>query len=106
MRKLSEADADETVDVDVGETIEIALPENPTTGHRWQVDAIDPSLCAIVADERHAPQRPQPGAGGTHVWRLKALRAGRCHIALAYRRAWETAEPAARNFKLTLRAKA
>ena len=101
--RLTESDAGRTIDVKSGETIEIALPENRTTGYRWGVESIDQTVCAIVADEFRAPAQPVPGASGTHLWQFKALRAGQCDIALAYRRAWETDAAAARAFKLVLR---
>lgn len=102
MRKLTESDAGKTIDVKVGETIELTLPENPTAGFRWHVGTIDRSTCAIVSDTFRPPAKPAPGAGGVRIWQLKALRAGDCPVTLAYRRAWETGAPA-QTFKSTLR---
>ena len=52
MLALSEADADKTVAVAAGDTIEIQLPENATAGYRWTLETIDKSVCEVIADER------------------------------------------------------
>ena len=103
MLALTEADADKTVDVAAGDTVEIQLPENATAGYRWMLETIDKSVCEMIADERHGPDKIVPGAPGTHVWRLKAARAGNCRIAIAYRRPWQSDAPPARTFNLGLR---
>jgi inhibitor of cysteine peptidase len=106
MLALSEADADKTVDVVAGDTVEIQLPENATAGYRWTLETIDKSVCELIADERYGPGKLVPGAPGTHIWRLKAAHAGDCKIKIAYRRAWRSDTPPDRTFKLGLRVRA
>ena len=106
MLALSEADADKTVAVAAGDTVEIQLPENATAGYRWTLETSDKSVCEVIADERHGPDNLVPGAPGRHVWRLKAAHAGDCKIEIAYRRAWQGDTPPARTFKLGLRVRA
>lgn len=106
MLALTEADADKTFDLATGDSVEIRLPENATAGYRWTIEAIDNSICDVTADERQAPAKVVPGAPGSHFWRLKALRAGDCRIAIAYRRSWAADAPPAREFKLRLRVRA
>jgi inhibitor of cysteine peptidase len=77
-----------TVTVTVGETIEIRLPENPTTGFRWQLMANDGAICAVTADRFEAPAPRALGRGGEHSWLLKALRIGECDVELRCRRRW------------------
>ena len=103
MLALTEADSDKTIDVAAGDTVEIQLPENTTTGYRWTLETIDKSFCEVIADERYGPDKVILGASGTHVWRLKAKHAGNCRIEIAYRRAWQRDTPPARTFKLGLR---
>ena len=44
---LNSLDHGKTVEVPLGESITIRLPENPTTGYRWAVDSITQSLLTI-----------------------------------------------------------
>ena len=78
-----------------GETTTIELPENVTTGYSW---AIDPDasrnlgiLTITDAGHRRAPGRARVGAGGKHIWTVKAVSPGSAVIALNYRRPWEKA---------------
>jgi len=102
MPVLTEADTGKTVDLTVGQSIEIRLPENATTGYRWSVKAIDTSVCEIVADERLAPGKIIPGAPGEHRWRLRATHAGACMLQLVYGRSWQSDASPARTFKVRL----
>ncbi len=103
MLELNETDADKTIELAVGDAIEIRLPENATTGYRWTLKSIDKSICEVATEERHGPDKIVPGAPGTHVWRLKAIQAGDCGIEIAYGRPWRVDAPPARTFKIKLR---
>ena len=79
MLALTEADADKTIDVAAGDTVEIQLPENATTGYRWTLETIDKSVCKVIADERHGPDKVIPGAPGVAA-------EGGCHVRKGARR--------------------
>jgi predicted secreted protein len=58
-RNYANADADRSrsdkaIDVAAGDTVEIQLPENATTGYRWTLKTIDKSVCEVIANERHS----------------------------------------------------
>ncbi|HVY49752.1 MAG TPA: protease inhibitor I42 family protein [Minicystis sp.] len=106
--KIGEADDGKTVDVAKGDTVELTLPANPSTGYDWQVDQVDKTLGepTRARGEGHGPA----GAVGapttvTFTWSLKSPLdlAGDHAVVLAYRRPWEKDEPPERTFKLTLR---
>ena len=40
MLSLVEKDSGRTIDIRSGETVQITLPENATTGYRWAIDAL------------------------------------------------------------------
>ena len=90
---LREQDAGKTVDVPVGGVAEIRLSENPTTGYRWAIVQFSGKICAIIHDEFIPPVSNLLGAGGEHVWRLRAMAPGDCEIELIYARASGNAEP-------------
>jgi inhibitor of cysteine peptidase len=100
------------VDLRVGQVLEIRLPENPTTGYRWQVVRLGEPACTLRDDSfelpgggasPEEPARPgRPGRPGTHHWRIEAVQPGTGEIELASRRAWGD-QPAAKEFRLTAR---
>ncbi len=88
----------------VGQTLEIALLENPTTGFRWELKASAEPICV---PRGNTFDRPSAGIGksGTRRWRFEAIRAGVGRIELVYRRAWEQDKPPAQTFQLAVRVK-
>lgn len=92
-----------TVDLAVGELLELQLAENPTTGFRWHLLTDGRPVCERVDDRFAAPSGP-PGHGGTHVWQFRVGQPGTAPISLAYRRSWETA--AAKTMTLHVRGQA
>ncbi len=103
MRSVDESANGKTVDLAVGDLLEVRLTENRTTGFRWELTLAPDSETACAAeDDAAASQAAAPGQGGTHTWRFKALRAGDCDIRLANRRSWEAAGAAAETFTLHL----
>jgi len=100
--RLGEAADDSTVALTPGETVELCLPETPTTGYRWQVVAEGSPACAI-ATAADAPSSGAPGRGGERCWTIIAIRDGAGEIALERRRSWETAGEPAGVFKLHIR---
>jgi predicted secreted protein len=86
--RLTRADAGEHYEVRVGTRIEVRLDENPGTGYRWE-SLIDPQLLRQVGD-RYEASPDRPGAPGTRVTTLEAVRPGRTELRFVRRRAWET----------------
>ncbi len=85
------------LEVQVGETFEVNLCSNPSTGFRWSEEAqiSDP---AVLQQEDHkfiGPESkppPPPGTPGQEVWTFKALKQGSSDIYLEYSRPWEGGE--------------
>jgi predicted secreted protein len=96
---LDETAAGSTIDLTIGEEVQLSLGENPTTGFRWRLPpAGAPDVVALVGD-RFAPGG-RTGQGGVRVLRLRGARAGTARLALALGRSWQA--DAARAFALTL----
>src|SRR5258705_6196476 len=55
MLLLAEKDNDRTVDIRLGETVRITLPENATTGYRWAIDRYDKEFVEALATEPRYP---------------------------------------------------
>ena len=93
-----------TVEVMLGQTIEVLLNENPTTGFRWQLTSDGSPACAIIDDQFKPLVRP-PGGGGQHLWRFSVLRPAEGDIELRYVRHWEVAKEATRTFRIHIQVK-
>ncbi|MBV8457854.1 MAG: protease inhibitor I42 family protein [Acetobacteraceae bacterium] len=100
MITLDPAASGQTVEVPVGQVIELRLPENPSAGFRWQFAADPGPACAVVGDTYTAGAN-QPGAGGEHTWTLQAAQPGICELHLVYRRPFEKVPPA-KSFAVTV----
>jgi inhibitor of cysteine peptidase len=103
MQAIGESSDGKTVDLAVGQVMELRLAENPTTGFRWQLHRDGTPVCRITADftEPATNEGPSiPGKSGTHVWRIEAVQPGSGDMALTYARNWEASRPTAMSFTL------
>jgi inhibitor of cysteine peptidase len=87
----------------VGDTLAVRLPGNPTTGYRWAVVRTPPALRLLSSAYVPAPPG-RLGQGGTYVFRFQ-VRAGSGVLSLDYRRPWKTGSPPLKTFRLTIRAR-
>jgi len=82
------------LEVQAGETFEVKLCSNPTTGFQWSEEA-QISDTAVLEQEGHefiGPEGeppPPPGTPGQEVWIFTALKKGSSTIYLEYSRPWE-----------------
>lgn len=103
MQAIGESHDGKTVDLAVGQVIELRLKENPTTGFRWQIRRDGAPACRITEDfiepaTKNSP--PVPGQGSSHVWRIEGVQVGTCDMALTYARSWEVDRAPAINFSV------
>ena len=88
-------------DMKVGETFEVELPENPTTGYRWYLRSSGGSLLQLQDDSFQASGETTCGAGGMRRWCFRAVQPGSSDFEMEYRRSWE--KRPAEAFSLTIR---
>jgi inhibitor of cysteine peptidase len=94
--------SDRSLAMRVGETVEMQLVENPSSGFRWGLVADGRPYCSVESE----PLRPGstvPGASRRRSWKIHALAAGACEVELAYRRAWEAGINPAHTVRLHIR---
>lgn len=101
MPSLTEADNDRTLDLRVGDTVEITLAENATTGYRWAIERID---SGIVEDGQATPNYPsgQVGSGGEVKFSFRRTSAGSGDVVLKYWRHFEGDASVTRRFRVRL----
>ncbi len=85
---LTEQNDGSEVRAKVGDTLDIRLPENATTGYRWEPDTLDTHLLQLETSAGDYPSG-KPGSGGNAHFQVKVLAAG--HTALSFKlwRRWE-----------------
>jgi inhibitor of cysteine peptidase len=88
------------VEVGLGESFEVRLPENPTTGYRWRLrDSAGPAL--EVQEDSFQPFSNRIGAGGTRRWRIMATREGVARLEMDCKRS--SGQHAVDSFAVTVR---
>ena len=87
----------------VGQILEIALAENPTTGFRWGLKQSGAPACTPTGDSYDPPAASGVGKAGVRRWRFAGAQAGSGSIELIYRRAWERGTPPAQVFRITVK---
>lgn len=88
-KALTLADNGATIHVRRGDRIVIRLPENPTTGYRWDPDAVDDRIVSLTSREYAPPAGGGVGAGGAVSMVFEAQAPGEGNIRLKRWRDWE-----------------
>jgi inhibitor of cysteine peptidase len=89
-----------TVELATGDTFQIKLNENPTTGYQWTLETTDG--LEIMSDNFLPPATGLVGAGGIHEWDIKATASGTQQVTGVYSRSWETLTDSEQRFVLTV----
>lgn len=89
MRSLTLADDGSAVEIEVGETLSVRLPENASSGHRWAPDETAPHILTMVADEPSYVGGAGVGAGGEVTFEACAIAPGTADFAFKKWREWE-----------------
>jgi inhibitor of cysteine peptidase len=95
--RLAQADAGETTELRVGDTVELRLPEARISGYqwRWQLpDAVHVVVDEYVSGDGHsggevARGEQPPGQGGVRRLALDIVGAGRHLVRAELKRPWE-----------------
>jgi inhibitor of cysteine peptidase len=104
MQSLAEADNGRTVDLRVGETFRVRLPENATTGYRWTIDRLDDEVVEAVGSEPDYGAG-SIGSGGAVSFTFRAKKPGTGDIALKHWRHFEGDASVTNRFRLRLNAR-
>jgi predicted secreted protein len=86
----------------LGQTLRITLPEVRTAGFRWSLRTSSQQILAPLADDTNA-EAAAPGGTAQHHWDFRADEAGTTELAFEYDRPWARAAVAARTFSVSVR---
>lgn len=78
-------DHTQLITVPVGETFDLVVPSNASTGYRWEiVPELNETMVELIARDYIAQEPVIPGSGGVDVWTFRAVNAGDTTIVLGY----------------------
>lgn len=99
-------DADKTVAVVPGQTLEVKLDGNPSTGYTWTV-ASAPEFLKSEGEPTFESKAESGvvGASGTQTLKFSVTAGGEGELSLSYLRPWETGTAPAETFKVNVESK-
>lgn len=98
--QLTEGDNSSTVELAVGQELQVRLAGNPTTGYAWSLTGLDENFLQQEGEANYESDSDLIGAGGVYTFHFKALRAGQTSLTLAYARSFEPDVPPERVFSV------
>jgi predicted secreted protein len=99
--KLSENDSGKTVEICVGDELEVRLPGNPTTGYIWAVNSLASNVLGL-GNTHFIANDNAVGAGGTEVIKFHAIALGTVVVKLIFHRPFEPNIPPLKTFNVTV----
>lgn len=103
---ITENDNGKSINLKKGDTIYLKLKENPSTGYSWEL-SLSKGL-NLLSDKYYSPESFKKsgefivGAGGIHLWKIKAVAKGSQQIKGIYKRSWEQETGEEQTFKLNV----
>ena len=88
-KQLTEADTGRSLELSVGDQLEITLPANPTTGFQWEVDVVDITLLRQIGEPEFEAAGNAVGSGGQVTLRFEAVGTGQTELKLIHHRVFE-----------------
>ena len=99
-KMIGSNDAGKMVTLKVGDTLEVTLEGNPTTGYNWEADSLDTTILKQVGEPAFTPASTAIGSGGQVTLRFEAAGSGQTTLKLIYHRSWETGVAPLKTFEV------
>ena len=96
--RLSENDSGKTIEIGVGDELEVVLPANPTTGYVWDLTLLDPTVMRLDKADFLARDKAI-GSGGMEIIKFHAIAAGKSVVRLIFHRPFEQNVPPTKTFE-------
>jgi inhibitor of cysteine peptidase len=104
VKQIDESANGSTIQVLVGEILEIRLSENRTAGYKWSIRSDGSPVCRPV-DDHFDSGRMGLGNKGSHYWRFQCVCDGTAKIEFEYGRPWEKEAEPVRIFSVNVKGK-
>jgi predicted secreted protein len=98
VERINESHNGQLIELDLGETLEVRLESNPSTGYSWEIEELDEAVLRQEGDveyESSVAENPPPGTGGWETFTFVASGTGETELRLVHHRPWEDVEPLA-----------
>jgi inhibitor of cysteine peptidase len=103
-QQVSEVQNGEIVTLKVGETLQVLLEGNITTGFTWEIAKNDANIIEPQGEREYQQENTNlVGSGGTFIFKFKAIEKGQTNLWLVYHRSFEKDNPPAKEFKLQIK---
>lgn len=99
---LTGKDAGKSIEVKVGDTIQVSLEGNPTTGYNWVMAPQDPAVLEQQGEAEFKAVDESLGASGLITETFKAMKKGQTTLRLEYKRPWEKDITPEKTFEVTV----
>lgn len=99
---VSDSDRGRTIELVVGDTLQVRLRGNPTTGFQWSTVAADSNVVRAAGMPQFISEKDLVGSPGTEAWRYVAVMQGSTRLELAYQRPFETGVAPAKTYDLNV----
>jgi predicted secreted protein len=100
--RLEQADSGSTITVHPGDTLEIVLQGNPTTGYIWEVKPGSEALLKQKGDPTFTPDSKALGSEGRMTFKFDVVAVGKGSLVLLYRRTFEPEARPLRTFGIRI----
>jgi inhibitor of cysteine peptidase len=100
--RIERADTEKVVEVNLGDSIIISLPENVTTGYRWSVDLLDEHIVDLQDSQSTLQHGSGIGRGSSRTFFFRAKAVGVTPAQFLLRRSWGPKESAVDEFTMTV----
>ncbi len=103
---LTEKDSGRTLEAEVGDTITLRLPANPSTGYLWIGSVPDMGVLREVENRYETPEemRGKTGVPVVKIYSFAVVGPGEAGIKMEYRRPWEQERAPKATFDVLIRA--
>lgn len=104
--QLTDANNGGQVTVKAGQTINLQLEANPSTGFGWEVNQVDTTLLVQEGDKTYAAasqNEPVAGGGGWENFHFTVQQKGETTLKLIYHRSWEKGVEPAKTFEVKIK---
>jgi inhibitor of cysteine peptidase len=104
---VTESNNGKSINLKVGDSFYLRLPENPSTGYSWVLNVsqgLGGNLTGNYFSEQLPEEVKQPlvGAGGVRIWQIKANSAGSQQVTGIYKRPFENETGEEKKFTLNV----
>lgn len=99
--KLNETDSGKTVEICVGDELEVVLPGNPTTGYVWELSSLNSTVLRVEKPDFVASDKAF-GSGGMEIIKFHGIAGGIGLVRLIFHRPFERNMPPLKTFEVTV----